>query len=118
MHTKHIVQFISLGPKNYGYRTNTGQETCKVRGFTLNYTNSKLINLDTMEKLLTTKSHTSNTEQQEKKKPSCITIANPNKISRDKLKRKLYNRHEDKQYRKVYTKRRILDNYDIVPYGY
>ena len=104
---EYIERFVSLGPKNYGYRTNTNKETCKVRGFTLNYTNSQLIHLDAMETLLT-----------KKKSQSSITVTNPHKICRDKRKRKLYNREESKSYQMVYTKRRILDNYDTVPYGF
>jgi DNA polymerase elongation subunit (family B) len=30
----HIVEFVSGGPKNYAYRTLSGREECKVRGFT------------------------------------------------------------------------------------
>ena len=44
----HIVEFVSAGPKNYAYRLENGQCCCKVKGFTLNYTNSALINFDTM----------------------------------------------------------------------
>ena len=37
-----IVEFVSCGAKNYGYRLNTGQITCKVRGFSLNYNVSQI----------------------------------------------------------------------------
>ena len=47
-----------------------------------------------------------------------ITVTNPQKICRDKRKRKLYNREEEKNYQMVYTKRRRLDNYDTEPFGY
>ena len=37
----HFIQeFIGGGPKHYGYLLNTGQEVCKLRGFSLNYHNS------------------------------------------------------------------------------
>ena len=101
-----IVEFVSGGPKNYAYHTNKGLEVCKVRGFTLNYKNSKLVNFQAIKDLVTGQSH----------KP--IVITNPSKICRDKLKRKLYNRVEDKKYNLVYTKRRIVNNYDTEPYGY
>ena len=103
---EHIVEFVSGGPKNYAYKTNKNNETCKVRGFTLNYTNSQLINFESVKDMVT--------ESEEK----TITVTNPNKICRDKRKRKLYNREEKKSYQMVYTKRRRLDNYDTVPYGY
>ena len=45
---EHIVEFVSGGPNNYAYKTNKNKETCKVRGFTLNYTNSQLINFESV----------------------------------------------------------------------
>ena len=87
-------------------KTNTDKETCKVRGFSLNFTNSRLINFDSVKQIVT--------ESEQK----TITVTNPSKICRDKRKRKLYNREENKTYQMVYTKRRRLDNYDTVPYGY
>ena len=104
---QYITEFVSGGPKNYAYKTNTGDETCKVRGFTLNYTNSQLINFDSVKEIVT----------DPKARPE-ITITNPNKICRDKRKRTLYNREEKKTYQMVYTKRRRVDGYDTVPYGY
>ena len=104
---EHIIEFVSGGPKNYAYKTNQGNETCKVRGFTLNFTNSQLINFESVKTLLIDPSE-----------KSTITVTNPHKICRDKGKRKLYNREEEKNYRMVYTKRRRLDNYDREPYGY
>ena len=47
---EHIVEFVSGGPKNYVYKTNRGDETCKVRGFTLHFTNSQLINFESVNK--------------------------------------------------------------------
>lgn len=47
-----------------------------------------------------------------------IVITNPSKISRDKYSNVLYNKQENKQFRVVYDKRVILDNYDTLPYGY
>ena len=49
---EHIIEFVSGGPKNYAYKTNKGNETCKVRGFTLNFTNSQLINFESVKNLL------------------------------------------------------------------
>ena len=102
---EHIVEFVSLGPKNYAYKTNKDNETCKVRGFSLHYTNSQLINFESLKALLL------NDKQS-------VTVTHPHKICRDKRKRKLYNREEKKTYQMVYTKRRRIDNFDTVPYGY
>ena len=104
---EHIIEFVSGGPKNYAYKTNKGNETCKVRGFTLNFTNSQLINFESVKTLLIDPSE-----------KSTITVTNLHKICGDKGKRKLYNREEEKNYRMVYTKRPRLDNYDTEPYGY
>ena len=103
---EHIVEFVSGGPKNYAYKTNRGNEMCKVRGFTLHVTNSQLINFESVKRMVLDPSETT------------ITVTNPQKICRDKGKRKLYNREEQKHYQMVYTKRRRLDNYDTEPFGY
>ena len=46
-----IEEFISCGPKNYAYKLNTGEMTCKVRGFSLNFSGSKVINFDSMKEI-------------------------------------------------------------------
>jgi hypothetical protein len=102
----YIVEFVSGGPKNYAYRTLSGREECKVRGFTLNWVNSKMINFEAIRSLICT--------AQDKQ----IEIINPCKISRDNRKRKLLNRVETKRYQMVYTKRRILPNLDTLPFGF
>jgi hypothetical protein len=53
----HIEEFVSGGPKNYAYRTvnpTTGvrETVCKVRGITLNYSASKLVNFDAMRDMI------------------------------------------------------------------
>ena len=72
---EHIVELVSGGPKNYAYKTNTNKETCKVRGFTLNYTNRQLINFDSVKYIVA-----------DPKSGPNITITNPSKICRDKIK--------------------------------
>ena len=47
-----------------------------------------------------------------------IIVTNPSKISREKFNNVLYNREENKQYRVVYDKRVILNDYSTLPYGY
>ena len=101
-----ITELISGGPKNYAYITNNGHTVCKVRGFTLNHKNAQLVNFNTIKDLIT--NHCNQT----------ITVTNPNKISREKYTRKIYNRPENKDYRMVYTKRVLLDDLDTLPYGY
>ena len=68
---------MSGGPKNYAYKTNTNRETCKVRGFTLNYTNSQLINFDSVKHIVA-----------DPKSGPNITITNASKFAEKKEKEK------------------------------
>ena len=50
----HIVDFMSAGPKNCGYKTANGKVCCKVRGFTLNVRGFRQLNYKgTRQNLLT-----------------------------------------------------------------
>ena len=44
----HITIFVSGGPKNYSYKTNTGKTVCVVIGITLNYRTQQDVNLEVM----------------------------------------------------------------------
>ena len=44
----HIVEFVSGGPKNYGYTTKKGKVECKVRGFRLNSEGKSQLNYNVM----------------------------------------------------------------------
>lgn len=101
----HIVEFVSGGPKNYAYRT-LKTETCKVKGFTLNFKNSNIVNFDTVKEMI------------KDDRTMCKTLTNPNKICRLSHKRKIFSREEKKKYTFNYDKRVILDNFDTVPYGF
>jgi hypothetical protein len=53
----YIAEFVSGGPKNYAYRTRntvTGAEAtvCEVRGFTLNYSASQLLNFQSIKQMI------------------------------------------------------------------
>ena len=104
---QHIVEFVSGGPKNYCFKTSNGSKTCKVRGFTLNFTNSQKINFDSIKEMVT----------QPGGMPSISTV-NTSKISRDPKTTCIYNRVETKRYKVVYTKRVIQEDLDTLPYGY
>ncbi|GIY61028.1 DNA-directed DNA polymerase [Caerostris darwini] len=66
-----ITTFVSGGPKNYGYKTKNGETYCKIRGFTLNYRNIKLMNFYSVRDLVLSLDDT------------VITLCNPAKICRD-----------------------------------
>ena len=102
----HATDFVTAGPKNYALRTDIGSTITKIRGFSLNYTNSQLLNFESMTKVVLG-------EQNEQ-----IVTVNPHKIVRQKLRHKLENRTEAKRYQLVYDKRIILDDLSTVPYGY
>ena len=106
----YITTFLSGGPKNYGYVTNTGEAILKIRGITLNYDASKTLNVDVMRHLveLYVDCHI-----QDK-----VTINIPYKITRDKKEKNIVTKRTKKDYRIVYNKRVVKDNYETVPYGY
>ena len=106
----YITTFISGGPKNYAYITNNGKSETKIRGITLNYAATKKINLDVMRHLV--HSHV-NCHTEEK-----VTVDIPFKITRDKKEKNIVTKRMKKDYRVVYNKRVITENYGTLPYGY
>jgi hypothetical protein len=109
---EHIVEWVSSGPKSYGFLTNKGRKVCHLRGFTLNYKNSLLINFDVMKDLVL------NQKIQNNPYLKSVVTVNENKITRNKFKNTLYNTKEIKQYKTVYDKRIILPDLSTVPFGF
>ena len=98
-----ILQFCSGGRKNYTYVTNKSIQECKVKWFTLNFTNAQKINLQSMKEMLLSSDPLAKS----------ITSTNPTKIPRDK------NRKEKKKYKIAYTKRCVYwSTFQTYPYGY
>ncbi|XP_054720979.1 uncharacterized protein LOC129230597 [Uloborus diversus] len=81
-----ITTFISGGPKNYAYQTAGRKTCCKVRGFTLNFKNTEVLNFDSIRELVCNMDHES------------IEISNPAKITRDPKRRNVINNPETKAY--------------------
>ncbi|KAK3107774.1 hypothetical protein FSP39_021983 [Pinctada imbricata] len=104
-----IETLIVCGPKNYAYRTNRDKEVCKVKGFSLNYGNSQILNFESMQDAVLNRNDPFT---------GLYALHNPNKICRQKLTSDLYSQEEIKQYACVYTKRVVLDNLSTIPYGY
>jgi len=48
----HIKEFISGGPKNYGFKTVKGEECLKVKGFCLNYINKQAFTFENMKNVI------------------------------------------------------------------
>ena len=104
-----ITEFVSCGPKNYSFKLNTGEVVCKVRGFSLNYRNSQIVNFQSMKETLFS--------WMKQEDPKLVTITT--EICRHKYgDPMLYTRDVEKKYSVVYNKRRVLDDFTTLPYGY
>ena len=107
----YITTFMSGGPKNYGYVTNTGEAILKIRGISLTYDATLTLNIGTMRELVD--SYVLDGDRHEK-----VTITIPHKITRDKKEKNIVTKRTKKDYRVVYNKRVVNENYETVPYGY
>ena len=99
-----ISEYVGLGPKNYGLKLACGEAVCKVRGFSLNYRASKLINFDTLKSMVSG--------------GDGCTVREPHAILRKGLGA-LYTGVREKHYRMVYDKRLISDDgVSTLPLGF
>ena len=106
----YITSFVSGGPKNYAYRTKNGKTDTKIRGITLDYAATGKLNHDVVRALVHL--HTNcNTDAK-------VTVDIPFKITRDKKETNIVTKRMRKDYRVVYNKRVITENYETLPYGY
>jgi hypothetical protein len=106
-----ILSFASGGPKNYGYqyRDTEGQvhTECKVKGLTLNYRTSQVVNFDVLKKAI----------QSGEDEHFQVTTYQPNKIVRLPTHH-IVSRPLKKLYQIVYQKRVRLPNHFTLPYGH
>lgn len=109
----YIEEFVSGGPKNYGYTTNSGKVTCKVRGFTLNVRGSQQLNYEVMKRnVLEEILHP--LEQRR-----LTDVNNPHFFTRHPETKRLRVVPRTKQYGLVFDKRVIdTSNFRTFPYGY
>lgn len=101
-----IAEFVSGGPKNYAFRLTNGKTVCKVRGITLTYAASQLINFDSMREFIV------NTDRS-----NTITVPGTT-ITRNKTTGALMNKDCAKAYKFVYDKNVLLPDDTTCPYGY
>lgn len=106
-----ITEFVSCGPKNYSYKLNTGEVSCKVRGFSLNVHNSRLVNFDKMKEALFCWMRGIPVN-----KDDFITVKT--EIVRDLKNVQIFSKRVSKQYGVVFDKRVALPNFYTVPYGF
>ena len=103
-----IEEFVSCGPKNYSFRVNTGEVICKVRGFSLNYRSSQILNFESMKEALIAWKRNEPKEM--------ITVRT--EIVRNKQSRQVLSKQIEKHYGVVYDKRRVLPDLTTLPFGY
>ena len=110
---EYIQEFVSGGPKNYGYTTNKGNVECKVRGFRLNSEGHTQLNYDVMR-------HNVQDEiQKPLPKPREIQVTKTYHIVRNPTNYTLLTQPQHKWYKLVYDKRVIHHNtFKTYPYGY
>ena len=106
----YITSFVSGGPKNYAYRTKKGKTETKIRGITLDYAATGKLNHDVVRALV----HLHVNCDTDAK----VTVDIPFKITRDKKEKNIVTKKMKKDYRIVYNKRVITENYATLPYGY
>jgi len=109
-----IVEVVCAGPKNYAYKTYnsaTGESktVCKVRGITLNYSASQLVNFEKIKDMILSK-----------KDDETVIVRTENDIKRKKINGgvNLISEPEDKTYRVSFLKRRRLNDNTSLPFGY
>ncbi len=99
-----VDKWLAIGPKSYHYRTNTGKEITKVKGFTLNYKNCKIINGKYMEQLI-------DREIDE------IKVIDK-QILRENRSKNLITKEVPKRLDFNFNKRVVTDTFDTYPLGY
>ena len=108
--TEHYIEeFVSCGPKNYSFKVNSGEVVCKVRGFSLNYKSSLILNFESMKEALMLW-HCG------EKPKELVTIKT--ELLRDRNKAIVFNRVVPKHYGVVYDKRRVLPDFTTLPFGF
>ena len=103
-----ISEFLATAPKCYSYKTQGGKACTKVKGITLNYENSALINFESMKHIIDGTT-------------SCITTVNKNKLTIDSKTSTIVNKYQAKAFSINFDKRNIIKSEDMIdtfPYGY
>ena len=114
----YIPQFVCGGPKNYAYKVSDGKTHCKIRGFTLNYKNSLVLNFDSLKEIIC-KYGSEPVRVRASKNENKLKVVNECKITRERWTRRIVNKREEKEYQVVFDKRIVLGKgEDTIPYGF
>jgi hypothetical protein len=105
----YIEEFVPGAPKNYAFSvfsptTRKRTTECKVKGIILNYENSKVVNFTYLRLMIPEEEaalHVHNTIKI-KRKHGSVVVSEPKR----------------KEYKVVFKKRRLMNNFDSYPYGY
>ena len=108
---EYIEEFVSGGPKNYGYKTNKGHVECKVRGFRLNSEGKTQLNNEVMRQNVQDEIPTPLL------KPRQIQVTKTNQIVRKPQDYTIYTYPQHKWYQLVYDKR-VVDPQTYLTYTY
>jgi hypothetical protein len=105
----YIEEFVSGGPKNYAFTvlcpaTEKRTSKCEVKGITLNYNNSQVVNFTSLRKMILEDS-------------TPLHVHNPKKIKR-KNGGVVVSETESKEYKVVFKKRRLMGDFNSFPYEY
>ena len=100
-----ITEFVSGGPKNYAYKTDTGHTECTVKGYPINYLTSLVLNFDTIK-------HTVVEDNKNK------IVVPQLKFIKDKSEWQIKTEIQNKEYRFIYDKRVLLPDFSTRPYGF
>ena len=101
----YITEFCTTGPKSYAYKTSEGETVCKIKGFSLNYSNAAILNFESLRQMVF-------------QKDLKVMVQNKNQIVRDKKDFSLCNRDIPKEHQFTFCQRKIDDNYMTYPYGF
>jgi hypothetical protein len=101
----HISEFISTGPKSYGYKLDTGKSECTIKGYTFNKFVTSVLNFESLKEILL-----ENRDAQ--------LIVPQLKFIRDKKNWQVSTSIIEKKFRLVYTKRVIQQDFTTRPFGY
>lgn len=94
-----IVEFVSGGPKNYGYRTKAGNTECKVRGFSLTSEGLAHLNYEVLRQ------NTLDEIQKPREKPRRTSVPMTHQVGRNSKEYTLFTHANEKTYQLVYEKR-------------
>ena len=89
--------------------TGTGKVETKIRGITLNCTGRQVVNFEVIQELV---------DLHVAQEPSHMTVDIPYKITRDTQTKNIVTKRMKKDYRIVYNKHVIVDEFKTLPYGY